>query len=431
MESRKTVSSMILTKEIILAPPDLPLFLEAIAVRENNANIFHYVYTDHLGSIVALTNNIGTITSEQNFDAWGRKRNPTNWTYASIPSVQTWLTRGYTGHEHLNQFGLINMNGRMYDPVVGRMLSTDNYVQIPNFTQSYNRYSYALNNPLKYNDPDGEWAHLVIGAVIGGTLNWLANGAEFNMKGLGHFGIGALEGALAAGTGAGVSAALAGNVGAGGGFAAGFIGTNTIASTGFAAGFVSGAAGGATNGLITGTGNGMLKGQSFGDAFTSGGVDQAWKQGLSGGVAGGIAGGIDALKNDRNFWTGAKQQAIKIRINDLGGTEMHAYDKQNTSLSELDEDQNWVTNASNRKNVKLSNDADGNYLIEVKTSNQVNKITNGGLNKDAGLYPGYPKYPTNNSMIIKSVDPITKIRILGYRYESNPIRRIGDLFHWR
>ncbi len=74
--------------------------LVAIAVRENNANIFRYVYTDHLGSIVALTDSIGTITSEQNFDAWGRKRNPTNWTYTSIPAVQAWLKRGYSGHEH-------------------------------------------------------------------------------------------------------------------------------------------------------------------------------------------------------------------------------------------------------------------------------------------------------------------------------------------
>jgi RHS repeat-associated protein len=51
--------------------------------------------------------------------------------------------------------GLINMNGRMYDPLLGRMLSPDNYVQSPGFTQSYNRYSYCLNNPLKYTDPTG------------------------------------------------------------------------------------------------------------------------------------------------------------------------------------------------------------------------------------------------------------------------------------
>lgn len=50
------------------------------------------------------------------------------------------------------------MNVRMYDPVIGRVLSPDNYVQDPTNTQCYNRYSYCLNNPLRYTDPSGlEW----------------------------------------------------------------------------------------------------------------------------------------------------------------------------------------------------------------------------------------------------------------------------------
>jgi RHS repeat-associated protein len=55
----------------------------------------------------------------------------------------------------LDFFGLINMNGRMYDPLLGRMLSPDPFVQAPTFTQSFNRYSYVWNNPLKYTDPSG------------------------------------------------------------------------------------------------------------------------------------------------------------------------------------------------------------------------------------------------------------------------------------
>jgi hypothetical protein len=47
------------------------------------------------------------------------------------------------------------MNGRMYDPVIARFLSPDPFVQAPTFTQSYNRYSYVWNNPLKYIDPTG------------------------------------------------------------------------------------------------------------------------------------------------------------------------------------------------------------------------------------------------------------------------------------
>ena len=93
----------------------------------------------------------------------GRRRNPANWTYDSVPQPQ-YMHRGYTFHEMLDEFGLINMNGRCYDPVVGRFLSPDIVVQNPNNTQCYNRYSYAINNPLKYTDPNG-WSWTPIQAA--------------------------------------------------------------------------------------------------------------------------------------------------------------------------------------------------------------------------------------------------------------------------
>ncbi len=105
---------------------------------------------------LTLTDDQGNIFAEQSFDAWGRKRNPDTWGFTGIPSVPNWLYRGYTGHEHLPEFGLIHMNGRMYDPILGRMLSPDNYVHGSLGTQGFNRYSYAGNNPLKYSDPSGE-----------------------------------------------------------------------------------------------------------------------------------------------------------------------------------------------------------------------------------------------------------------------------------
>lgn len=147
----------------------------------------YYTYTDHLGSILSLTDENANIVYEQNFDAWGRERNTVTWEYVDATATGSlagfeWLTRGYTGHEHLPEFGLINMNGRMYDPILGRMLSPDNYVQSPFNTQSYNRYSYVINNPLKYIDPSGEvgfFAALVpwiIGAVVGIIIgNEIAN----------------------------------------------------------------------------------------------------------------------------------------------------------------------------------------------------------------------------------------------------------------
>ena len=64
--------------------------------------------------------------------------------------------RGFTGHEHLYTFGLINMNGRMYDPLLSSFLSPDNYMQDPTSQQGFNRYAYCMYNPLKYVDPTGE-----------------------------------------------------------------------------------------------------------------------------------------------------------------------------------------------------------------------------------------------------------------------------------
>ncbi len=113
-----------------------------------------YVLKDHLGSISCLTNETGALIEELSFDAWGRRRNPTNWEPLSQPGTYSTL-RGYTGHEHIDIAALVNMNGRIYDPVVGRFLSPDPFMQAPDYTQGLNRYSYCLNNPLSLIDPSG------------------------------------------------------------------------------------------------------------------------------------------------------------------------------------------------------------------------------------------------------------------------------------
>lgn len=130
--------------------------LIAMNVRTNGVDALYYVHTDHLGSITSIYDANGTKVFEQSFDAWGRPRNPANWTYTASGLTQpAWLIRGYTGHEYLPQFNLVNMNARLYDPLVGRVLSPDNFVQESTNSQNYNRYSYCLNNPLIFTDPTG------------------------------------------------------------------------------------------------------------------------------------------------------------------------------------------------------------------------------------------------------------------------------------
>ena len=59
----------------------------------------------------------------------------------------------------------IHMNGRIYDPTIGRFLQADPVIQDPYNTQSLNRYSYVMNNPLSYTDPTG-YARLRKGAGV-------------------------------------------------------------------------------------------------------------------------------------------------------------------------------------------------------------------------------------------------------------------------
>jgi len=101
-----------------------------------------------------LSQSDGTLYQALSYDAWGRRRNPTNWNNYTVSTATLITSHGYTGHEHLDEFNLINMNGRVYDPLIGRFLSPDNNLQATN-TQSFNKYSYCLNNPLKYTDPSG------------------------------------------------------------------------------------------------------------------------------------------------------------------------------------------------------------------------------------------------------------------------------------
>ena len=138
-----------------------------VAIKTNSgAQVYYYLLRDYLGNITHQLDMSNNVVAEYNFDAWGRRRDKDTWSYTLSGEPALPASRGFTSHEWLPWFNLYNMNGRLYDPVVGRFLSADNYVQMPGFTQSFNRYSYCLNNPLKYTDPDGEWLQYVIAGLI-------------------------------------------------------------------------------------------------------------------------------------------------------------------------------------------------------------------------------------------------------------------------
>jgi RHS repeat-associated protein len=152
-----------------------------VQLKDNKNNIptdsLYYIFKDHLGSYDRITNQLGQTVETYSFDAWGNRRQASDWTIKDVSETRL-FTRGFTGHEHLDAFETINMNGRLYDPTIARFLSPDPYVASNTFTQDYNRYSYCRNNPLLYTDPSGE--SLILAAVIGGAFGVYFGGVLAN-----------------------------------------------------------------------------------------------------------------------------------------------------------------------------------------------------------------------------------------------------------
>ena len=130
----------------------------AVVTKDSNETATHYLLTDHQGSIVARVDTLGNVLDRYAYDPWGR-RLTTGWEPQSDINLAAFsdpiISRGYTGHEHIDSMGLIHMNGRVYDPTIARFLSSDPFVQDATNTQALNRYAYVQNNPLSYTDPSG------------------------------------------------------------------------------------------------------------------------------------------------------------------------------------------------------------------------------------------------------------------------------------
>ncbi len=141
-----------------------------VAVTQGGATSYFYLLRDHLGSVTHVVRSDNTLEVEYSYDAWGRRRSANDWSYTlDAMDKAVFDGRGFTGHEHLLWFDLINMNGRLYDPLIARFLSPDNFVQAPDLPQAFNRYSYCLNNPLLYTDPDGEFPWVIAALALFGS----------------------------------------------------------------------------------------------------------------------------------------------------------------------------------------------------------------------------------------------------------------------
>lgn len=281
-----------------------------------NGNKLCYVHKDHLGSVQAYSNEQGTLAGEMSYDAWGRRRNPINWEYyTNLTDANAWHPRGFTGHEHLDIFEMINMNGRMYDPILGRFLSPDPFVQAPDYTQGLNRYAYCVNNPLSLVDPSG--------------YSWFSK----NYKTVFSTAFGIAVAAIVPG-GQGMGAAII--AGALGGAASGFAfavmnGANVhgIAKSAVAGGFWGGVSAGATHGIGTAVGKipgkyqfvAKLSMHSSSQALIEGAKGGSMKHGFFSGAAS-VAGGFLVSKYGSNLGKAGKVSVnivIAGTVSEIGG----------------------------------------------------------------------------------------------------------------
>ncbi|MDR0668257.1 MAG: hypothetical protein LBF90_06540, partial [Prevotellaceae bacterium] len=102
-----------------------------MAYTPDRQNKHYYIHRDRQGSVRHISDAEGALVATYYYDPWGRQTDVQGNAYAPYEEPLLLLGRGYTGHEHLPWFNLINMNARLYDAVVGRFLSPDPYVQAP------------------------------------------------------------------------------------------------------------------------------------------------------------------------------------------------------------------------------------------------------------------------------------------------------------
>lgn len=300
--------------------------LVAVYVKQSGQpDKIYYAHKDHLGSVVKLTDNAGTEVFKASYDVWGRR---------TVANNTFKFHRGYTGHEHLDEFKLIDMNGRMYDPLLARFLSPDPFVQMPDFSQNFNRYTYCLNNPLIYTDPSGEFWHLIIGAAIGGAINWVANGADLSWEGLSYFATGAVSGALTAafpGAAIGITAgAGAANSAIGQGFNNGWnnINLQQVAFDGIMAGTMA-----YVGGEIASKFAGPV--QKLTEKISSPMLRELIVHEASGLPFGTVMGGIMAVADDDpntsfldGMWSGAKKSFVTSGLSAVGSAANYSLDNK-------------------------------------------------------------------------------------------------------
>lgn len=317
-----------------------------------------FTFNDHLGSLDVVANVNGKVTHTASFNAWGQRRSGEVWTGSFMTSSlnlsgfsQSITRRGYTGHEMLDDMGLIHMNGRVYDPRLGRFLQADPHVDGAENTQGYNRYSYVHNNPLNATDPSGfflkkAWNEIrpFVGAIVAIVLcvyAGCAGAAEMLATGVfsGAIGAAANGGDMLQGAAFGAFSSAVG----GGGFW-GFVARGTVGGVQsrvnggkFGHGFWSagiggmgGAGGYSVGGFVRAAVLGGTAAEIAGGKFKNGAATAAFSYAMSwtafkygpGGEPQDTCSRTRTCTGSENNFTSEEEKAIGLRINELAAKEL-------------------------------------------------------------------------------------------------------------
>lgn len=383
---------------------------------------YFYLHRDYQGSIMAITNAVGAVVEKRLYNPWGEIVKIQDGAGNNLTKL-TFFDRGYTGHQHLESVGLIHMNGRLYDPKLHRFLQPDNFIQDPYNTQSFNRYGYCWNNPLKYMDQSGEILEsILIGAGIALVSYFtmsIINGTPITLKGalMATF-VGAVSGAVTFGIGSwtqsignftlkATTQALSHGM---------FQGTlSGIQGGGFWTGFASGALSSIASSAFSGGNNTkLINGERVGIEGTGwGGIGKFSKSTFGMISFGTIMGGAGAELTGGNFWKGAATGLIVSGLNHAA----HAMGK-NTEIS--DSEYNELSDKQKSKYQEVPEDA----IIQEIEQTSVSTVTPSGTVTVKNTYVteiwGKTKFMLKKNLIRST----SSSKILESKFEINIVTQI-------
>ncbi len=323
----------------------------AVAKQSGVTTTISYLHRDNMGSTSAVTDEAGSVIERLAYEPFGKRR----FSYGSLDTNNTVVgvntNRGYTNHEHLDTVGLIHMNGRVYDPVIGRFMTADPIIQAADNLQSYNRYAYVMNNPFMYTDPSGfsawtnfrdkfakpvaimaasyftaGWAagaysssaiQAVSIAVPGTTLTTITSAQLASITATSHI-VGGAVGGFAGGflgSGGDLKAGLIGGItGAGFGWAGNIGGTGTLGANSLER-YAAHALVGCASGEMSGGGCGVGAFSAVAGKFASN--QTAGLDNISSGIAATVAGGTISVIGGGKFENGAMTAAFGYLFNQM------------------------------------------------------------------------------------------------------------------